>query len=89
MMFRDIVDKDAGWRLRHTLQTEPRIILLASATSRFDEIGNPDYAFYDLLRELTLRPLDSEECAGTLAKCLWPGCTPPGNDQSVADSHRR
>ena len=63
MMFRDIVDKDTGWRLRHTLQTEPRIILLASATSRFDEIGNPDYAFYDLLRELTLRPLDPEECA--------------------------
>ena len=63
MMFRDIVDKDAGWRLRHTLQTEPRIVLLASATSRFDEISNPDFAFYDLFRELTLYPLDSEECA--------------------------
>ena len=39
MLFADIGDPDAGWRLRHTLQTEPRIVLLGSATSRFDEIG--------------------------------------------------
>ena len=39
MLFADIADPDAGWRLRHTLQTEPRIVLLGSATSRFDEIG--------------------------------------------------
>ena len=38
MLFADIADPDAGWRLRHTLQTEPRIVLLGSATSRFDEI---------------------------------------------------
>ena len=63
MMFGEFVDRDAGWRLRQTLQTEPRLILLASATSRFDDIGNPDRAFYDLFRELTLRPLDPEACA--------------------------
>ena len=66
MMFRDFTDKEAGWRLRHTLQTEPRIILLASATRRFDEIGNPDYALYDQLCELTLRPLEPEAC-----EVLW------------------
>ena len=66
MMFRDFVDRDAGWRLRHTLQTEPRIILLASATSRFDEISNPDYALYHQLSELTLRPLEPEAC-----EVLW------------------
>ena len=63
MMFRDSTDRDLGWRLRQTLQTEPRIVLLASATSRFDEIDHPDHALYDLFRTLTLRPLDTKECA--------------------------
>ena len=63
-MFADITDpEDAGWRLRKTLQTEPRILLLASATSRFDAIDNPDRALYDLFRVLALRPLDANECA--------------------------
>ena len=30
MLFAEIVGPDAGWRLRHTLQTEPRIFLLGS-----------------------------------------------------------
>ena len=62
MMFKDMSDPQAGWRLRKVLQTEPRIILLASATSRFDEIDHPDHALYDLLRVRTLRPLDTDEC---------------------------
>ena len=66
MMFRDMVDPDAGWRLRYTLQTESRIVLLASATSRFDEIDNPDSALYELLRVHSLAPLDTGEC-----KTLW------------------
>ena len=66
MMFRDMMDRDAGWRLRKILQNEPRIILLASATSRFDEIDHPDHALYDLFRVLTLRPLNTTECAA-----LW------------------
>ena len=64
MMFRDMADsRETGWRLRETLQTEPRIVLLASATSRFDAIDRPDHALYDLFRTLTLRPLDTNECA--------------------------
>ena len=66
MLFDDMVDKDVGWQLRKTLQTEPRIILLGSATSRFKEIDQPDHALYDLLRVITLRPLDTDEC-----KVLW------------------
>ena len=77
MMFADIAARDVGWRLRQTLQTEPRIVLLASATSRFDEIDQPDHALYDLLRTLTLRPLDTDECA-----VLWESVSgesrPPG-----------
>ncbi len=63
MMFRDMSDPDAGWQLRQVLQTEPRIILLASATARFDEIDKSNHAFYDLLVSQTLRPLCIEECA--------------------------
>ena len=62
MLFADTADPDAGWRLRHTLQTEPRIVLLGSATSRFDEIDHPEHALYDLFRVLTLQALDTEEC---------------------------
>ena len=75
MMFGDMADsREAGWRLRKTLQTEPRIILLASATSRFDEIDHPDHALYDLFRVLALRPLDTSECA-----VLW---------ETVSGQHR-
>ena len=63
MMFRDMTDSEAGWRLRKVLQTEPRIVLLVSATSRFDEIDNPSHALYEVFRTLTLHPLDTNECA--------------------------
>ena len=63
MLFRDMADRDAGWRLRKVLQTEPRIILFASATARFDEIDHPNQALYDLFRVRTLRPLDTDQCA--------------------------
>ncbi len=64
MLFRDMADREtAGWRLRQTLQTEPRILLLASATSRFDEMEDPKRALYDLFRTVALRPLDAEDCA--------------------------
>ena len=62
-LFRDMTDRDVGWKLRKVLQTEPRIILFASATSRFDEIDHPDRALYDLLQVRNLRPLDTEQCA--------------------------
>lgn len=62
-LFRDMTDPDAGWRLRKVLQTEPRIILLASATRRFDQIDHPDQALYDLFRVTSLRPLGTGECA--------------------------
>ena len=66
MLFSDMSDLDVGWQLRKTLQTEPRIILLGSATSRFHEIDSPEHALYDLFRVLTLRPLDTAEC-----EALW------------------
>ena len=63
MMFREMGDDDAGWRLRKALQTEPRIVLLASATSSFDQMKDPKEALYELFRVIRLHPLDTEGCA--------------------------
>ncbi|MYA89878.1 MAG: tetratricopeptide repeat protein, partial [Boseongicola sp. SB0662_bin_57] len=63
MLFRDMGDDDAGWRLRKVLQTEPRIVLLASATSRFDKMDDPKEALYELFRVIRLQPLEKEDCA--------------------------
>ncbi len=62
-MFTDIGDSEVGWQLRKTLQDEPRIFLLASATGRFEEIDNSSRALYDLFQVHTLRRLTPEACA--------------------------
>ena len=82
MMLGDMVDRDAGWRLRKTLQTEPRIILLGSATSRFDEIDRPDQALYALFRVITLRPVDTAEC-GVLWNSISGESAPDGRIRSL------
>ena len=66
MLFAEMADPYMGWRLRKTLQTEPRIFLLGSATSRFAEIDHPEHALYDLFRVVTLHPLDTGGC-----EALW------------------
>ena len=60
------VDDDFDWQLRGVLQSEPRIVLLASATSRFEGLDDPGQAFFELFRIITLKPLTTEEC-----RCLW------------------
>ena len=82
MMFGDMLDRDAGWRLRKTLQTEPRIILLGSATSRFEEIDRPDRALYDLFRVINLHPLNEQEC-GALWKAVSGECPQIGKVRSL------
>ena len=65
-LFADMADPDAGWRLRKVLQTEPRIMLLATATCRFAEIDHPEHALYNFFGTLALSSLRTEECAA-----LW------------------
>lgn len=62
MILGEQLTADDGWTLRHTLQNEPRIMLLATATSRFDEIDNDDKAMYDLFWTFHLIPLNTDEC---------------------------
>lgn len=57
---------DMGWQLRQVLQNEKNVILLASATSQFDEIVNPDCALYNQFVSRQLPALDAEEC-----QVLW------------------
>ena len=60
-LFRDVHD-DFGWQLREVLQTEPQVILLASATSRFRELNDVSKPFFEMFRIVGLEPLDTDEC---------------------------
>ena len=56
------VDDDFGWKLRKTLQSEPRIILLATATSRFKGLDDAREPFFELFRIVRLESLDTDGC---------------------------
>ena len=60
-LFRD-AHNEFDWQLREVLQTEPQIILLASATSRFRALDDVDEPFFEMFRIVGLEPLDTEEC---------------------------
>lgn len=55
-------ENNFGWKLRAALQSEPRIILLATATSRFRELDDTQAPFFDLFRTVSLEPLNADEC---------------------------
>ena len=60
------VDDRFGWKLRQTLQTEPQIMLLATATTRFKGLDDVEQPFFELFRTISLDPLDTEE-----SRLLW------------------
>lgn len=62
------MSEDDGWTLRHTLLNEPRIMLMATATNRFDDIDKPKAATYEMFRVIQLRPLEREECRAIWAR---------------------
>jgi tetratricopeptide (TPR) repeat protein len=64
------MDNDAAWDLRHTLLNEPRLMLLGTATSRFEEIENAGRAMYDLFKLHDLKPLNTEDC-----RTMWTAIT--------------
>jgi len=70
MLLGEQVGENDGWVLRHTLLNEPRVMLLATATSRFKEIDNSGKPMFELFRTLELKPLDDEEC-----RTLWHSVT--------------
>ena len=62
MLLGEQLERDSDWDIRHTLQNEPRILLLGTATSRFEEIESIDRAWFELLTIHELKPLDAAEC---------------------------
>lgn len=59
----DDVDADFGWQLRESLQMEPAVMLLATATSRFKALEDAREPFFELFMTIPLEPLGTEECA--------------------------
>lgn len=74
-----IPEKDA-WKLRGVLQTESRIMLLGSATARFDQIEHYKQPFYEFFKLVTLDRMPQSDC-----KILWEKLT--GN--SISDVQAR
>ena len=62
----DDVDDRFGWGLRKTLQTEPNVMFLGTATVRMAALTDVEAPFYELFRTLPLAPLPLSEC-----KALW------------------
>ena len=60
------VDEDFGWKLREALQSEPKIMLLASATSRFESLDDVEQPFFELFRIVSLERLATSDC-----QLLW------------------
>ena len=58
----DPADADFGWGLRQALQSEPGIMLLATATSRFAALDDARQPFFELFWQISLEPLDREAC---------------------------
>ena len=61
-MLCESVDRDFGWQLRAVLQSEPQIMLLASATSRFEGLDDVEQPFFELFRIVAVNPLATEDC---------------------------
>ena len=70
MLLGEQMKGSGDWDLRHTLLNEPRIMLLGTATSRFEGIERIDKAWFELFAIHELRPLDAEECSA-----LWNAVT--------------
>ena len=56
------VDEGFGWELREVLQSEPGIMLVASATSRFEGLDDAGQPFFELFRTINLERLSTEDC---------------------------
>lgn len=80
MLVGDQINDNDGWTLRHTLLHEPRIMLLATAVTRMDELLGHEKAMFDLFKPHKLHPLTKKECAA-----MWLSIT----DQEPTDGRIR
>ncbi len=70
MILGDQIGSDEAWVLRHTLTNEPRLMLLGTATSRFEQMENAGKAMFDLFKIQDLKPLNAADC-----RTIWKAIT--------------
>ncbi len=66
MLLGDQVASEEGWTLRQALQTEPEILLMASAVTTFAQVEEAGEALYGFFHRVDLRPLPDAE-----VRTLW------------------
>jgi hypothetical protein len=66
MLLGDQVSSEEGWTLRQALQTEPELLLMASAVTTFAQVDEAGEALYGFFHRIDLRPLDDAE-----VRTLW------------------
>jgi tetratricopeptide (TPR) repeat protein len=69
-MFAEQLGKHDDWELRHTLQNEPRLMLLGTATQRFEQIETIQKAWFEFFTIYQLEALSLEDC-----RVLWTSTT--------------
>jgi AAA ATPase domain len=80
MLFDEQMSDGDDWDLRHTLQNEPRLMLLGTATQRFDQIDNVGNALFEFFALHTMEPLKLSECSQ-----LWKSIA----DEDLSDNQIR
>lgn len=78
MLLGDQLSDDDAWVIRHTMQNEPRVMFLASATSQHEEFENSKKAMFEQFRTFSLKPLNAQDSA-----IMWQGIT-----GRAIDAHR-
>ncbi|MCB9702768.1 MAG: AAA family ATPase [Myxococcales bacterium] len=63
VLFSDQLSSNDAWTVRHSLQSEPWLMLVTTATARFDAIEDPNQALYELFQVIELGALSARECA--------------------------
>ncbi|MBI2060418.1 MAG: ATP-binding protein [Nitrospirae bacterium] len=66
LLFDEQASDDAGWDIRKTMLGDSRIMMVATATQRFDEVEKAKKSMYELFREIKLERLTQAEC-----KSMW------------------
>jgi tetratricopeptide (TPR) repeat protein len=70
MIVGEQISSDDAWVLRHALLNESSIMLLGTATSRFEQHENSGKAMFELFKIHELKPLDADGC-----RTLWTSIT--------------
>jgi hypothetical protein len=59
----DKTDEDFEWEIRKTMQNEPRLMFLVTATTRFENLDNAKAPFFEIFATSELQPLKRSEAA--------------------------